>query len=47
VADVAPADDELTRLLASIDQPAEQTAEETADEAPMDPELAALLKSLG
>jgi len=48
VADAAPADDELTRLLASIDQPAEQTtAEETADEAPMDPELAALLKSLG
>ena len=47
VAEAAPADDELTRLLASIDTPAEEPAAEAAEEAPMDPELAALLKSLG
>jgi type VI secretion system protein ImpC len=42
--------DELTTLLASLDEPAESEpaeSEPAAEEAPMDPELAALLKSLG
>ena len=40
-------DDELSALLASLDQPSPATAGEPSGEAPMDPDLADLLKSLG
>jgi len=40
-------DDELTALLASLDEPKPAAAEAEEEEAEMDPELAALLKSLG
>ena len=44
----SPRDDELAAVLADADEPSAPPAEDAADgEAPMDPDLAALLKSLG
>jgi type VI secretion system protein ImpC len=40
-------DDELANLLASLDEPSATTVDDPAAEPEMDPELAALLKSLG
>jgi len=40
-------DDELASLLASLDEKSAPSSDEAAAEAPMDPELADLLKSLG
>ena len=40
-------DDELTNLLASLDEPTEPIGDEPTADATMDPELEALLKSLG
>ncbi|MEO8079545.1 MAG: type VI secretion system contractile sheath large subunit, partial [Caldimonas sp.] len=46
--DSRPSDDELSTLLASFDEPAASVdADEASTEEPIDPELAALLKSLG
>lgn len=46
-AEAGSSDDEMTALLASLDEPAPPADDEPSAEAPMDPELAALLKSLG
>lgn len=40
-------DDELSSLLASLDEPSASSGNEPSGEAPMDPDLADLLKSLG
>ena len=47
-ADTSPPDDELSALLASLNEPAAAEADAAAaEEPPMDPDLEALLKSLG